>query len=105
MSLTKLSKKTDIPISTIFNKVQSNFNGKILKYASLIDFAAFGYNLKVYLMLKVKKEQKEDLLKSMLKDLNVNNLFKINNSWDLLAECIFKDLNHLESFQKVMTTQ
>ena len=98
ISLTKLSRVSGMPVSTIFQKVKKHFNGKILKHVALVDFSAFGFNLKAYLLLKVKKDQKDDLLKKLGSCVNINNLFKINNSWDVLAECIFKDLNSLESF-------
>ena len=98
ISLTKLSKKTGMPVSTIFLKIKSNFNGRILKHTALIDFSAFGYNLKAFLLLKVKKDQKDDLIKKLNNCDHVNNLYKINNSWDVIVECIFKNLNHLEDF-------
>ncbi len=98
MSLTRLAKKTGMPVSTVFNKVKNKFDNKIIRFTSLVDFAALGYNLKAYLLFRVKKDQKEAFLKTMQNDFNVNNLFKINNGWDVMAECLFKDLNHLESF-------
>lgn len=98
MSLTKMSKKSGVPISTIFQKIKTDFGSKIIRHTALVDFSAFGYNLKTYLFLKVKKEQRESLLEKLHNNINVNNMFKINNSWDVLVECIFKDLNHLEDF-------
>ena len=98
INLTTLSRKTGVPISTIFQKMKSNFNDKILRHTAIIDFASFGYNLKAYLLLKVKKDQKEGLLQKLNYNFKVNNLYKINNSWDVMVECIFKDLNDLEEF-------
>jgi DNA-binding Lrp family transcriptional regulator len=98
MSLTKMSKKTGVPISTIFQKIRNNFDNNIIRNSALIDFASLGYNLKAYLLLRVKKEQKDSLLEKLNNNININNMFKINNSWDVLAECVFKDLNELEDF-------
>ncbi|HDD70527.1 MAG TPA: Lrp/AsnC family transcriptional regulator [Candidatus Woesearchaeota archaeon] len=98
MSLTKLSKRTGVPVSTIFHKLRSGFNGRILRHAVLVDFSAFGFNLKAFLLLKVKKAEKDALFKKLIASANVNNLFKINNGWDVMLECLFRDLNHLEEF-------
>ena len=97
-SLTKLSRKTGIPVSTIFQKIKNNFGNKISKYTSILDFSVFGFNMKAFLLLKAKKDNRDNLISFLNKSFNVNNMFKINNSWDVLVECVFEDLNNLEEF-------
>lgn len=97
-SLTKLSRKTGIPVSTIFQKIKVNFNKKIIRHVALIDFVSIGYTLKAYLLLKVKKSEKEELVKHLDCCFNVNNMYKINNGWDVLVEVVFPGLCSLEEF-------
>ena len=44
MPLTKMSKKTHIPVSTIFDKIKTYENNLIVRHTTLIDFGQLGYN-------------------------------------------------------------
>ena len=65
-SLTELSKKTRIPISTIFDRLKQNKNNFIKKHTALIDFAKLGYNTR-------NNEVLNEYLYSDLPELNSNN--------------------------------
>ncbi len=101
-TLTRLSRKTNIPISTIYDKLKL-YNGDIIKkHTSIIDFAKLGYNARVNIMLRVDKEQKREIKDFLARKDCINSVFKINNGFDFLVEAIFKDIREVEDFLEIM---
>ncbi len=97
-TLTNISKKTDIPISTLYDKLKIHEKGLIKKHTTLIDFSKLGYNCRATITLKVDKENRNAMRESLLKSEHINSVFKINNGYDFMVECIFKNLKELEDF-------
>ncbi len=97
-TLTKLSKKTNIPISTIYDKLKL-YNGDIIKkHTSIIDFAKLGYNARVNIMLRVNKDERDEIREYLARKDCVNSVFKINNGFDFLIEGVFKNIKEVEDF-------
>jgi len=96
--LTTISKKTGIPISTIYDRLKNKSNGLIFKNVSLIDFESIGFNTRANICIKCSKTSKDKVREFLAKHQNVNSLFKINNGYDFLAEVIFKNVRDLEEF-------
>lgn len=97
-SLTAISKRTRIPVSTIFDKLKERVNGVIKKPTILLDFQKLGYSTVSMLLLKVNKEHKEQLRNNLSKCFNVNTIYKINNGYDFIAEVVFKNMQEQEKF-------
>ena len=98
MPLTKMSRKTQIPVSTIFDRLKINENNLIIKHTSLLDFAKLGYNTRANIMLRVEREDKEALKEHLIKNQSINSVYKVNNGFDFMAEGIFKQIKDLEEF-------
>jgi DNA-binding Lrp family transcriptional regulator len=96
--LTNISRKTSIPVSTIFDKLKAHENGTIKKHTSIVDFSLLVYGTRANIALKVNKEEKEELKRFLMKDTNVNSFYRINNGYDYLIEAIFKNILELEDF-------
>ncbi|MDP3728959.1 MAG: Lrp/AsnC family transcriptional regulator [bacterium] len=96
ISLTEMSKVTKIPISTIYDKMKSYNNGIIHKHTALIDFSQLGFSARARVLLKVKKTEMEKLREHLLKCPALNELYKINNGYDFMAEFIFKTMREME---------
>lgn len=97
-SLTNMSRKTSIPITTIYNKLR-NFEGSLIKkYVALLDFTKIGYNTRAILVLRSKKEFKEKLAEFLTDSKAVNSLYKINNGFDFLVEVVFQGIGDVEYF-------
>ena len=102
MSLTKMSRKTAIPVSTIFDKLKV-YEGKLIqKHTSLLDFAKLGYNTRANITLKTNKDKREELKQFLTKHQNINSVYKINNGYDFLAEAVFKNIRELEDFLELL---
>ena len=97
-SLTKMSRITCIPITTIHNKLKEFENNLIKKYVAIIDFTKIGYNTRAMITLRVKKDYKEELKNFLIENKNINSVYKINNGYDFLIEVIFREIGEVESF-------
>ena len=99
-SLTKISKKTSIPVSTIFDRLKDFEDSLITKHTSLLDFSKLGFVTRANLTIKFSKEHRKDAASFLQKHMHVNSLYKIANGYDYMAEVIFRDLCEFEKFNE-----
>lgn len=97
-SLTSISKITNIPISTLFEKLKKHGQSIIIKHTTLLDFAKLGYMCRVNIMLKTSREHRNKLGGYLKAHSAINNLYKINKGYDFLAEGVFSHVKELEDF-------
>lgn len=97
-SLTKMSRKTAIPISTIFEKLRLYEQGVIKKHTCILDFAKLGFKTRATILLRVAKDDRDKLKEYLLQHKAVNSFFKINNGFDFLMEAVFQEVGDVESF-------
>ena len=99
LSLTKMSRMTKIPISTLFDKIKVHEKNIILKHTSIINFSRIGYDTRVQFLIRAPMKIKERL-KSHLSTLDgVNNVFSITNGFDFLVEGIFEKVSDADIFK------
>jgi len=101
-SLTTISRNSRIPISTLFDRLKQQEGSIIMKHTTLLDFAKLGYNCRANLLLGVEREQRDKLISYLKAHPAINNLFKINNGFDLMAEVVFNNVKELEEFYEEM---
>src|SRR3989339_2032098 len=89
LSLTKMSRATKVPVSTIYDKLKQYENGLIKKHTAIIDFAKLGYNTRANILIKVEREKREEVQEYLKKEKSVNSIYKINNGFDYLVELVF----------------
>jgi len=104
-NLTTISKKTGIPISTLYDRLKSGEKNIIIKHTTLLDFAKLGFGCRANLILKVKREARDDIREYLSKHESVNALWKINNGFDYLADVIFNNIKDLEDFLENLDTK
>jgi len=98
MPLTTMSKKTSIPVSTIFDRLRVNEQNLIIKHTSLLDFTKLGYFTRANINFKVAREDKEALKEYLMKHQSINSVYKINNGYDYMVEGIFRQIKDMEEF-------
>jgi len=98
ISLTNLSKKTKIPISTLFDRLRNQEKDLILKHTALLDFNKLGYSTRAHIIIKVSKPDRDRIKEHLSKHQNVNSFYKINNGYDFMVEGIFKHIKDMEDF-------
>ncbi len=98
IKLTTLARKTGLAVSTLFDRIHNLQELGVTRLCALFDFNKLGFSTQIMMLIKVVKEKRDSLKIHLLKANCVNNLMRINNGYDFLAECIFKDLRELEEF-------
>jgi DNA-binding Lrp family transcriptional regulator len=103
--LTQISKKTSIPISTIYERLRTKANGLIKKYVSILDYEKLGFSARANICIKCKIDSKEKLYQTLKNHQNVNSIYRINNGYDFMVEVIFKNIKSLEEFNEFLDEQ
>jgi DNA-binding Lrp family transcriptional regulator len=105
MSLTMMSRKSRMPISTIYDKLKAHEGITITRHCALVDFARMGFAARANVTLKVDRECREELLNYLMKVPNVNSAYKISNGFDYLLDVVFKDIREMEDFFEAMESK
>lgn len=95
-SLTKISKKTNIPISTIYDKLKIYEKDLIYKHTALINFKKLGFEIR--LKLFVTATNREGLRSYLQIHDRVNTLNRVNNGFDFEVEALFRNMNEFQQF-------
>ena len=103
--LTSISRKIQLPISTIHEKIKRYSGGIIKRHTILLDHAMLGYPIKTHTMLKIDNGEKAKIIESMLKNRHIDNISRINNSFDIMMDGVFRSLNEAEEFFEKMQSE
>jgi DNA-binding Lrp family transcriptional regulator len=99
ISLTKLSKLTKMPVSTIYDKLKDYETRKLIKKSTaILDFKKLGYDIRNQILITANKERREELQKFLMNNAKVNTIYRINNGYDFLIETVFKNMNEMDEF-------
>ena len=98
ISLTSLSRKTGVPVSTLFDKIKAKQGVFFERYTTLLKYDKLGFSTRANVLIKICKTNKPKLIEYLLKHPHVNNPYRINNGWDLQLECVFCTMRELEEF-------
>jgi Lrp/AsnC family leucine-responsive transcriptional regulator len=105
MNLTTISRKTGIPVSTIFDKLRGYETDVVVRFTTIVDFAKLGYPVRANIFLKVDPACRDAIKTYLLAHDRVNNLFRINNGYDYAAECLFSSIKEVEEFVETLEEQ
>lgn len=98
IKLTKLSRATGIAVSTLFDRIRAPDSLGISRFSALVDFPKLGFNTCATILFRAANEKREELRECLLGSLFVNSLVRINNGFDFMAECVFRNMKELEVF-------
>ncbi len=101
-SLTRISRLTRIPVSTIFDRLREFERGLIQKHTTLVDFKMLGFDIRVGMLFKVSKDSKSEFKEFLMGNESVNSIFRITNGYDYLVEVIFKDMTDMQRFSELL---
>jgi DNA-binding Lrp family transcriptional regulator len=99
-NLTRISKQTNIPVSTIFDKLREYETSLISKHTTLIDFKKIGFDIKINILFKVSRESRDAFKEFLMSNQNINSIFRVNNGYDFLVEGIFRGMHDLQFFME-----
>lgn len=101
-SLTRMSKMTRIPVSTLHDKLKGYKGNLIKKNTTIVDFGRLGYNTRATVMFKINKAQRYPFIDCLKASSNINTLVKINNGFDVMAEFIFENIKEMEDYMEFL---
>lgn len=96
--LTSISRKTNIPVSTLFDKLKNYQKNIIAKHTAILDFRKLGFDLKAHMLFSVQKEKRERFEQFLLQHARINSIFRINNGYDYFVEGVFMSLGDMNDF-------
>ena len=99
--LTSISRRTHIPVTTIYDNVRRYEKRFISKHTSIIDFKKLGFNAKTKIALKVNGS-KAELLNYLQEHPNVNSLYRTGSEYDVLAELVFREFRDVDEFMETL---
>ncbi len=97
-SLTRLSRKTAIPISTIFEKLKGYEQGLIKKHTCLINFAQLGFKTRATILLRIAQDDRDKVKDFLLKHKAINSFYRVNNGFDFMVQAVFHEMKEAEGF-------
>ena len=95
-NLTKISRLTHIPVSTIFDRLKELETDLISKHTTLVNFKKLGFDIKINILFKVERNSREEFKEYLIKNQNINSVFRVNNGFDFL-------LYKLEQFRIIIS--
>ncbi len=98
IKLTELSRRTGVPVSTLFDRIHDLGSLGVTRLCAMLDFKKLGFGTCATILFKVSKEKRTDLKNFLMRSFCVNSLMRINNGYDFMAECVFRDMRELEEF-------
>ncbi len=96
--LTSISKKTNLPISTLYDTLKQLENSLIIKHTSLIDFFQLGYKTHAQVLIHVDQDFRDKLKQFLLCHQQINNVYKTGHKFHFIAECVFQSMRELDDF-------
>jgi DNA-binding Lrp family transcriptional regulator len=97
-TLTNISKKTAIPVSTIYDKLNQFEKQFIAKHTSLLKFEELGYQARANIFIKIENLQKESVKLFLCAHKSINSVYKIGNDFDFMVEGIFRNIQDVDLF-------
>jgi len=103
--LTELSRKTGVPVSTLFTKLNKYHGTYISKFTCLLNHDKLGYSIMVKVLLRVNKTDKQKVCNFLKNTPNINSIYKLTNGYDYFVQGYFKGLLQLERFIEELETR
>ena len=103
--LTSISKKTNVPISTLFDLLKELQGNIITKNTVLLNFPKLGYHSRAQVFLKVNRENREKLKQHLNFHPNINTIYKVNHGWNFIIETVHKNIKELDDFLENLESQ
>ncbi|MEA3378820.1 MAG: hypothetical protein U9Q69_04225 [Nanoarchaeota archaeon] len=97
-TLSRMSREIRVPLSTIHDRIKGLKGGIIRKHTSIVDFSQIGFYTRAFVLLKVKKEERNKLQEVLQSCSHINCLAKINNGFDFMVEMIFEHIKDMEDY-------
>ena len=103
MTLTQISRKTNIPVSSVFEKLKAFRASELIQPTVLTDFSRLGMGTRALIAIKVDRDARADV-EEFLKHPRVNNLLRVSNGYTFMIDIIM-DMRGIEDFLEDLETR
>ncbi|MFC1752750.1 Lrp/AsnC family transcriptional regulator [Thermoproteota archaeon] len=100
-TLTQISRKTYIPVTTVYDHLRKYEQKLIMKNACLLDFKKIGFKSKAKIAVRVDNNQR-DFVKNLIEHPLVNSLYRLSAdfdaNFDFMIELIAREQRDIDNF-------
>ena len=97
-SITSISRALGMPVSTVHDRIKNNIGSNVKRFTCVLDYEKLGFGYRFQAALRVKNMDVEKVKSYLLKQQNVNSVYRINNGFNFLIDAVFSDLRESEDF-------
>jgi DNA-binding Lrp family transcriptional regulator len=97
-SLIRISKKTGIPVSTIYDRMKNHEKSIIKKYVAILDFPKLGMNIRSHIHAYIKNEAEFESF--INENLNINSAFKVSGKYNYMLDVICRHMSEYDSLMR-----
>ena len=98
IKLTTLSRKTGMPISTVYERLKMFRASGLIRLTTLTDFKRLGFSTRVMIAFKVDRDIRGNVAEYLGGHRNINSILRINNGYTFMMDGIFRDMYRSEDF-------
>jgi DNA-binding Lrp family transcriptional regulator len=91
-SLTTASRRLNIPVSTIYDRLRRMHGSVIDRHVSLLNFKELGFDVHVQVAFSIPVSLRDALVAYLKKHPNINALYKTTSAADFVIEVVCKNL-------------
>jgi len=103
--LTEMSRRTQIPVSTLFAKLKEFRDSYIDRFTCILDYDKLGYGVITRMLFVVDKTHRDATITFLKNHESINSLYRINNGYDIMVEGVFESLHQAESFIETLESE
>jgi DNA-binding Lrp family transcriptional regulator len=96
--VTEISKSMDIPVTTLYDRIDVLGEKIGMHHTTLVDFAKVGFKSNVHMGFKVGIGDKESFQGFLETHPALNSLYQVDHGFDFLAHMVFRDMDEMKSF-------
>ncbi len=96
--LKEIAKKTDIPITTVYNRLMRFKREKLVRFTIIPDYKKLGYGVESYVLIKIQASPEidpEQVLSKVIAVRGVKSAALVTGSVDLIAHIYSKSVDEL----------
>lgn len=96
ITLSQISKKTDIPDSTVSNRIKKMENNNIIEqYTTIVNPESLNIKVTAMIIIQTETEKHENVEKELPKIENVSQVYSISGEYDILIKVYAHTLDEL----------
>jgi len=100
-SYRELAKEAHVSVGTVSNKLKELEKEKIIKkYTTLVDYDKLGYDIHVFIKIRVSHGKEFSVEKKLLNDFHVSAIYDITGDFDVLVIARFRNRKELDAYLK-----